>query len=349
MNSKTISVGDVLIGGGNPVSIQSMTNTKTKDIDGTISQILRLEEAGCEIIRMAITDDEDVAAITKIKNGVNIPIIADIQFSQRLALKSVVNGLDALRINPGNIGNEQKVKEIVEECKKADIPIRIGVNSGSISQDILDEYNGVNVDSLVQSALREISVLEKYGFYNTKVSIKSSSVPLNIEANKKFRELTDYPLHLGVTEAGSGTRGIVKSSLGIGTLLNMGIGDTIRVSLSEDPVEEIKIAKSILQSLELRSFGVEIVSCPTCARTEIDLIGLAKQIESATEKMKYNIKIAVMGCVVNGPGESKEADYGVTGGKGIGIIFKKGEIVKKVNEEDIVRELLNLIEEDHKN
>lgn len=344
---REIKVGNVGIGGDNVVSIQSMTNTVTSDIEATVAQILRLEEAGCEIIRFAVNDEDDAKAIPLIKDRISIPVIADIQFNYRLALLAAEHGVDALRINPGNIGDELRVKEVVEECKRAGIPIRIGVNSGSISQDLLDKYGGVNSDSLVYSAMNEIAVLEKYGFYDTKVSIKSSSVPLTIEANEKFRELTDYPLHLGVTEAGMGMRGIVKSSIGIGTLLSKGIGETIRVSLSDDPVEEIKAAKSILQSLELRAFGVEIVSCPTCARTEIDLINMVRELEEATEHMKLNVKIAVMGCVVNGPGESREADYGITGGKGVGLIFKKGEIVKKVPESELIGELLKIIKEDN--
>lgn len=341
--SKTIKVGDVLIGGNNPVTIQSMTNTQTSDVDATIKQIIGLEDAGCELIRAAINNKDDAEAINKIKSSINIPFIADIQFDYKLAILAAENGADCIRINPGNIGDKDKVKKVVNICKEKNIPIRIGVNSGSISQEIIDKYNGVNVDSLVASALEEIAILESEEFYNIKVSIKSSDVMTNIMANRKFREYSDYPLHLGVTEAGSKTMGTIKSSVGIGALLADRIGDTIRVSLSDDPLEEIPVAKGILQSVGLRSFDIEVISCPTCARTGVDLIQMVKELEDRRSEIKYNKKIAVMGCVVNGPGEAREADYGITGYDKEGIIFKDGKIIERLKEEDIIDRLIEII------
>ncbi len=341
--SKVITVGDVKIGGDNPITIQSMTNTKTKDFKGTIKQIKDLEEVGCELIRVAVSDYEDALALKKIKANITIPLIVDIQFDYKLALMAAKNGADCIRINPGNIGSELKVKEVVEACKFYNIPIRIGVNSGSISKKIIDKYAGVNKNSLVESALEEIETLEKNNFYNTKVSIKASDPRMNIDSNILFREKCDYPLHLGVTEAGGLLRGSIKSAIGIGSLLYMGIGDTIRVSLSDNPLEEIKVAKQILQSLNLRTFGVEIVSCPTCARTDIDLIQMVNELEDRIDEIKGNYKIAVMGCVVNGPGEAREADFGITGKNKEGIIFKKGKIIDRVSEEDLINRLIEII------
>ena len=343
MKSKEIQLGNVKIGGDNPITIQSMTNTKTKDHIATIKQIKELENSGCELIRVAVSDMEDAESLKKIKREITIPLIVDIQFDYKLALESAANGADCIRINPGNIGNKDKVKEVVESCKFHNIPIRVGVNSGSISRKIINQYNGVNENSLVESALEEINYLESLGFYNSKVSIKSSDVKTNIKANNLFRQKTDYPLHLGVTEAGGLLRGSVKSAIGIGSLLYNGIGDTIRVSLSDNPIEEIKVAKMILQSLGLRKFGVEIVSCPTCARTDIDLIPMVNELEDRLGEIKGNLKIAVMGCVVNGPGEAREADYGITGRTGEGIIFKNGKIIDKVQEDKLIDRLIEII------
>ena len=341
--SKVVRVGDVLIGGNNPVTIQSMTNTDTSNVEETVDQILKLESLGCEIIRSAVNSKKDAESITKIKSLINIPFIADIQFNHKLAIMAAENGADCIRINPGNIGSEDSVKQVVKSCKEHNIPIRIGVNSGSISQKLIDKYNGVNVDSLVASALDEIKILEKYGFDNIKVSIKSSDVITNINANRKFREHSDYPIHLGVTESGNLSRGTVKSSIGIGALLADNIGDTIRVSLSENPVEEIPIAKQILQAVGKRSFEVEIISCPTCSRTGINLIDMVNELESRKNEIKYNKKIAVMGCVVNGPGEAREADYGITGYDNQGAIFKDGKIILKVPEEQLIDKLIQII------
>lgn len=341
--TNTINVGGVKIGGGNPISIQSMTNTKTQDTKTTIDQILALESKGCELIRVAVSSEEDANALVKIKENINIPLIADIQFDYKLALLSAKNGADCIRINPGNIGSELKVKEVIDACSHYDIPIRIGVNSGSISHELLDKYKGVNEDSLVESALQEVKILEKYNFDKIKISIKASDVNMNINSNLKLRKLLPYPIHLGVTEAGGLLRGTVKSSIGIGTLLYMGVGDTIRVSLSDDPVEEIKVAKYILQSLGLRKFGVEIVSCPTCARTDIPLIKMVKDLEDRLGEIKGNKKIAVMGCVVNGPGEAREADYGITGMNGEGVIFKDGKVIDRVSEEHLIDRLIELV------
>lgn len=347
--TRKIKVGDVFVGGDSKVTIQSMTNTQTKDISSTTKQILCLEAAGCEIVRSAINDYKDARAIEKIKENISIPLVADIQFDYKLALWAADFGADCIRINPGNIGSEDKVKEVVGACKRKNIPIRIGVNSGSISQSLIDKHKGVNVDSLVDSALEEIKTLERLDFYNTKVSIKSSDVMTNILANRKFSKLSDYPIHLGVTESGSLSRGSVKSSIGIGSLLCDGIGDTIRVSLSTDPVEEIHIGKLILQSLGLRSFGVEIISCPTCARTGLDLISLVDELEERQKEIKSNVKIAVMGCVVNGPGEAREADYGITTLDDVGIIFKSGKIITRVEEDILIDKLIEIINSESEN
>ncbi len=347
--SRVVRVGKLLIGGDNPIVIQSMTNTITSDIEATVEQIKKLEQAGCQLVRMTINNEEAAKAIGEIKKRVNLPLCADIHFDYKLALLAIENGIDKLRINPGNIGSDENIKAVVEKAKEKNIPIRIGVNSGSIEKHILEKYGKPTADGMVESAMYHINLLEKNGFNDIVVSLKASNVKMMVEAYRKISKLVDYPLHLGVTEAGTAFQGTVKSAIGIGSLLVDGIGDTIRVSLTEDPVEEIKVAKEILKVLGLIEAGVEIVSCPTCGRTEIDLIGLAKKVEKEFENEKRKIKIAVMGCVVNGPGEAREADYGVAGGKGVGVLFKKGQIVKKVDESEILIELKKLIMEDEKN
>lgn len=347
--SRVVKVGNLLIGGGNPIVIQSMTNTTTSDVEATVNQIKKLEAAGCQMVRMTINNEEAAKAIGEIKKRVDVPLCADIHFDYKLALLAIENGIDKLRINPGNIGSDENIKAVVEKAKEKNIPIRIGVNSGSIEKHILEKYGKPTADGMVESAMYHINLLEKNGFNDIVVSLKASNVKMMVEAYRKISKLVDYPLHLGVTEAGTAFQGTVKSAIGIGTLLVDGIGDTIRVSLTEDPVEEIKVAKEILKVLGLIEAGVEIVSCPTCGRTEIDLIGLAKKVEKEFENENRKIKIAVMGCVVNGPGEAREADYGVAGGKGVGVLFKKGQIVKKVDESEILIELKKLIMEDEKN
>jgi len=342
--TKKIKVGELYVGGDAPITVQSMTNTVTQDIENTIRQMLELEKHGCDIIRVAINSDEDARAIKEIKKHIKMPIIGDIQFDYRLALSAVKYGIDGLRINPGNIGSEQKVKEIVKACNEANISIRVGVNSGSIKKEYLEKYNGVNENSIVESALEQVNLLESLNFNNIKISLKASSVPLTIESYKKMSEIVDYPLHLGVTEAGTPWRGTIKSSIGIGALLSMGIGDTIRVSLTSDPVEEVKVGKEILKSLDLRKEGLTLISCPTCGRTKINLIKLAEEVEKALEHIDKPITVAIMGCVVNGPGEAKEADIGIAGGVGEGLIFKKGQIIKKVEEEYLLEELLKEID-----
>ena len=347
--SRVVKVGNLLIGGGNPIVIQSMTNTTTSDVEATVNQIKKLEAAGCQMVRMTINNEEAAKAIGEIKKSVHVPLCADIHFDYKLALLAIENGIDKLRINPGNIGSDENIKAVVEKAKEKNIPIRIGVNSGSIEKHILEKYGKPTADGMVESAMYHINLLEKNGFNDIVVSLKASNVKMMVEAYRKISKLIDYPLHLGVTEAGTAFQGTVKSAIGIGALLVDGIGDTIRVSLTEDPVEEIKVAKEILKVLGLIEAGVEIVSCPTCGRTEIDLIGLAKKVEKEFENENRKIKIAVMGCVVNGPGEAREADYGVAGGKGVGVLFKKGQIVKKVDESEILIELKKLIMEDEKN
>ena len=326
-----------------------MTNTTTSDVEATVNQIKKLEAAGCQMVRMTINNEEAAKAIGEIKKRVDVPLCADIHFDYKLALLAIENGIDKLRINPGNIGSDENIKAVVEKAKEKNIPIRIGVNSGSIEKYILEKYGKPTADGMVESAMYHINLLEKNGFNDIVVSLKASNVKMMVEAYRKISKLVDYPLHLGVTEAGTAFQGTVKSAIGIGALLVDGIGDTIRVSLTEDPVEEIKVAKEILKVLGLIEAGVEIVSCPTCGRTEIDLIGLAKKVEKEFENENRKIKIAVMGCVVNGPGEAREADYGVAGGKGVGVLFKKGQIVKKVDESEILIELKKLIMEDEKN
>jgi (E)-4-hydroxy-3-methylbut-2-enyl-diphosphate synthase len=346
--TREIKVGNIKIGGNSNIVIQSMTNTNTANIKETIKQIKELEEAGCELVRVTVNTEEAAYAIKEIKKEINIPLVADIHFDYRLALLAIENGIDKLRINPGNIGGDGNIARVVEAAKEKNIPIRIGVNGGSLEKHILEKYGKPTPEALVESAMYHINLLEKFGFYDIVVSLKSSDVKTMVSAYRLISNQIDYPLHLGVTEAGTIFQGTIKSAIGIGSLLLDNIGDTIRVSLTANPVEEIKVAKEMLKILGYRNDGVEIVSCPTCGRTEIDLIGLAEKVEEEFKKYKENIKIAVMGCVVNGPGEAKEADYGVAGGKGVGVIFKKGKIVKKVDEKDILEELRKIIEEDLK-
>ena len=342
--TRVISMGNVKIGGDNPVVIQSMTNTDTKDVEKTLIQMRELATAGCEIIRVAVPDMEAAKAIKKIKKEIDVPIIADIHFDYKLAIESIKSGVDGLRLNPGNIGSSENVKKVVEVAKERNVPVRIGVNSGCISKELLAKY-GVSAKSMVESALEHVKILEDLGYYEIKISVKASSVPLTLESYRLLSSLTDYPLHLGVTEAGTEFAGTIKSSVGIGTLLAEGIGDTIRVSLTANPVREVMVAKEILKSLGLRK-GLDVISCPTCGRTEIDLIAIAKEVEKRLEKYsEKDISVAVMGCVVNGPGEAKEADFGIAGGHGVGLVFKKGKILKKVKEENLVDSLMEVIEE----
>ncbi|WP_040552661.1 flavodoxin-dependent (E)-4-hydroxy-3-methylbut-2-enyl-diphosphate synthase [Peptoniphilus indolicus] len=342
--TKQIMIGNIPVGGDAPITVQSMTNTKTKDVQSTVAQILQLENAGCDIIRFAVNDRDDAEAIQKIKKSIHIPVVVDIQFDHRLAIMSAEMGADCIRINPGNIGEKNKVKEVVEVCKHYGLPIRIGVNSGSIHKDLLSEMGGVNANSIVQSAMREIEVLEDLNFFDIKVSLKASNVNLSIDSYSEFSKICDYPLHLGITEAGPAFQGAVKSAVGIGYLLREGIGDTIRVSLTSDPVEEIKVGREILKSLNLLTDGIEIISCPTCARTNIDLLSLVGKAEKKLSPIKKNLKIALMGCAVNGPGEAREADIGIAGGIGEAILFKKGVILKKISEENLLDELVKEIE-----
>ena len=342
--TKVIKIGQKKIGGNNPVLVQSMCNTDTRDIRATVKQIKLLEKAGCEIIRVAVLDMKAAKAIKKIKQQINIPLVADIHFDHLLALEAIKQGVDKIRINPGNIGSKENLRKVVEACKKKRIPIRVGVNSGSLEQSILKKYKmRVTPKGLVESALKNIRILEKMNFKDIVISIKSTNVSHMIEAYQMLARKVKYPLHLGVTEAGPPSVGIIKSSVGIGTLLAEGIGDTIRVSLTGDTSEEVRVAWEILKSLKLRKRGREIISCPTCGRTQINLIKLANQVEKATEDIKKPITIAVMGCAVNGPGEAREADIGVAGGKNIGIIFRKGKIIKTVKEKDILKSLLKEI------
>lgn len=338
--SRKVKVGNVYIGGDAPVSIQSMTNSKTKDVEATLKQINELYNAGCQIIRCAVLDMEDAEKLKEITERSPIPVVADIHFDYRLALKAIENGVSALRINPGNIGSIDRIKAVAEKCNEKNIPIRIGVNSGSLEKDILEKHGRVNAEGLVESALRHVKILEDLNFYDIVISIKSSNVPMMIECYRLVAQKCDYPFHLGVTEAGTVQMGTIKSSVGIGTLLAEGIGDTIRVSLTSNPIEEIKVAKEILRSLGLRKGGVEFVSCPTCGRTQINLIKIAEEVEKRLAECNKDIKVAVMGCVVNGPGEARESDIGIAGGRGEGIIFKKGEIIRKVKEEELIDVLM---------
>lgn len=342
--TREVKVKDITIGGTSEVIIQSMTNTDTRDVEKTLDQINKLVSEGCQMVRCAVPDMEACEALKEITRKSPVPIVADIHFDYRLALKAIDNGVAKLRINPGNIGSIDRVKEVVEKAKANGIPIRIGVNSGSLEKDILERDGRPTAKGLVESALRHVKILEDLNFYDMVISIKSSDVPMMIEAYRLMSEKCNYPLHLGVTESGTKFKGTIKSSIGIGTLLAEGIGNTIRVSLTSDPVEEISVAKEILKALGYRKEGIEFVSCPTCGRTEINLIKIAEEVENRLKGLNKNIKVAVMGCVVNGPGEAREADIGIAGGKGVGIIFKKGEIIKKVKEEDLVEELIKEIE-----
>ncbi len=334
-NSTKIMVGKVEIGGGAPISVQSMANTDTRNVDETVKQILRLEKAGCELVRVAVIDEEAACSLKTIKQRINIPLIADIHFNYRLALSAVQNGVDGLRLNPGNISSREKVREVVAAAKYNGIPIRIGVNAGSIHQSLLEKYGSIVPEALVESALKHISILEELDFHNMKISLKASRIPLMLDAYRLISPKIIYPLHIGVTEAGTIKGGTIKSAVGIGALLAEGIGDTIRVSLTGDPVQEVHVGFAILNSLDLRKKGIEIISCPTCGRCQINLATLAEKIEAEFAFVEKPLKIAVMGCVVNGPGEAKEADIGIAGGKGQGILFKKGKIVATLPEEKL--------------
>ena len=343
--TRQILVGGVPVGGGAPVTIQSMTNTRTEDVTATVNQILRLEEAGCQIIRVAVPDMAAAKAVGAIKARIHIPLVVDIHFDYKLALACVEEGCDAVRINPGNIGGEDRVKAVAEACKARNLPIRIGVNGGSLEKPLLAKYGGVTPEALVESAFGHIALLEQYDFHDICVSLKSSSVVTTMAAYKLMSEKSDYPLHLGVTETGTTRMGTIKSAIGIGGLLALGIGDTLRVSLSADPVEEVYAAKDILKALGMAANEPNLVSCPTCGRTRIDLIGLAHQVEDRLKEVHKPITVAVMGCVVNGPGEAAAADVGIAGGQGEGLLFRKGEIVKKVPQEQLVDELFTLIDQ----
>ena len=344
-HTKVIKIGDRVIGGGNPILIQSMTNTKTEDVEATVAQILRLEEAGCEIVRCTVPTMEAALALKEIKKQIHIPLVADIHFDYRMAIAAMENGADKIRINPGNIGSIERIKAVVDVAKERNIPIRIGVNSGSLEKELVEKYNGVTAEGLVESALDKVRIVEELGYDNLVVSIKSSDVMMCAKAHELIAAKCKYPLHVGITESGTVFSGNIKSSVGLGIILSQGIGDTIRVSLTGDPVEEIKTAKLVLKTLGLRKGGIEVVSCPTCGRTQIDLIGLANDVETLVAGIPLDIKVAVMGCVVNGPGEAKEADIGIAGGKGEGLLIKKGEIIKKLPEDQLLaalkEELLN--------
>jgi (E)-4-hydroxy-3-methylbut-2-enyl-diphosphate synthase len=342
--TRQISIGPVKVGGDAPISVQSMTKTDTRDIRRTVHQIRRLEEAGCEIIRVAIVDEEAARAITEIKKRIRIPLIADIHFHSRLALIAMESGADGLRINPGNIGGRDRLKPIVTEARNRSIPIRIGVNAGSLEKDLLKRFGGATPEAMVSSALRTIEWMEDLGFHLIKVSLKASDALRTVEAYRLFSKKSDYPLHLGVTEAGKGSGAIVKSSIGIGLLLSEGIGDTLRVSLTGDPVEEVRVGYEMLRALNIRKRGIEIISCPTCGRCEVDLTHLVEKVERGVKKIATPLTVAIMGCVVNGPGEAKEADIGIAGGKGVGVFFRKGKVIRKLREKDFVLVLLNEIQ-----
>lgn len=342
--TKKIQVGNIYVGGDAPIAVQSMCNTDTRNVEASLSQIRALRTAGCDIVRLAVPDMAAAEALADITRGVDMPMVADIHFDHRLALKSIENGIAKLRINPGNIGSRERVEIVAKACQDKGIPIRIGVNSGSLEKDILEKHGGPVPEALVESALRHVAILDEVKFHEVIISIKSSNVLRTIEAYRLLSRQTDLPLHIGVTEAGTLWRGTIKSAVGIGTLLAEGIGDTLRVSLTGDPVEEIKVGREILKSVGHLKEGIEFVSCPTCGRTEIDLIGIATEVEKRLEGMDKEIKVAVMGCVVNGPGEAKDADIGIAGGKGVGLIFKKGLIVRRVKEEELVEALMAEIE-----
>ncbi|MCM1088615.1 MAG: flavodoxin-dependent (E)-4-hydroxy-3-methylbut-2-enyl-diphosphate synthase [Muribaculaceae bacterium] len=340
--TKVVKIGDKVIGGGNPILIQSMTNTKTEDVEASVEQILRLERAGCEIIRMTVPTIEAAQAIGEIKKQISIPLVADIHFDYRMAIAAIENGADKIRINPGNIGSRDKVAAVVAAAKERNIPIRVGVNSGSLEKELLEKYHGVTAEGIVESALEKVGMIESLGYDNLVISIKSSDVLMCVKAHEILAGKTNYPLHVGITESGTVQSGNIKSAIGLGIILYQGIGDTIRVSLTGDPVEEIKSAKQILRTLGLRKGGIEVVSCPTCGRTRIDLIGLANQVEEMVADIPLDLKVAVMGCAVNGPGEAREADIGIAGGEKEGLLIKHGEVIRKVPE----KELLNTLREE---
>lgn len=348
--TREVRVGDVKIGGNNPISVQSMTNTDTRDVEKTVAQIKRLEEVGCDIVRVAVVDMDAAKSISKIKEQVNIPIIADIHFDYRLALEAIEQGIDGIRINPGNIGSIERVRAVVEKCKERDLKIRIGVNGGSLEKELLKKYGSPTPEALVESAMGHIKILEDLDFHNIVISLKSSNIYTAVEAYELMSQKVDYPLHIGITEAGGVRAGTIKSSIGIGSLLLKGIGDTMRISLTGDPVEEVKVGKDILRSLNLLNDKIKIVSCPTCGRCNINLIEIANEVEEKIQDLNKNMTVAIMGCVVNGPGEAREADIGIAGGNGQGILFKKGEIVKKVAGDKLVQTLMEEIEnfEDNK-
>ena len=339
MKTKTVKIGSKVIGGGNPILIQSMTNTKTEDIAATVAQINKLAAAGCDIIRCAVPTMEAAEALTEIKKQVEIPVVADIHFDYRLAIAAIEHGADKIRINPGNIGSRERVQAVVDAAKERQIPIRVGVNSGSLEKDLVEQYHGVTAEGIVESALDKVKMIEDMGYDNLVISIKSSDVIMCVKAHELIAEKTDHPLHVGITEAGTIISGNIKSAIGLGLILHQGIGDTIRVSLTGDPLEEIKSAKLILKTLGLRKGGIEVVSCPTCGRTRIDLIGLANQVENMVADIPLDIKVAVMGCVVNGPGEAKEADLGIAGGCGEGLLIRKGEVIRKLPEDELLSAL----------
>jgi (E)-4-hydroxy-3-methylbut-2-enyl-diphosphate synthase len=343
-NTKEAHIGDRVIGGGNPILIQSMTNTKTENVAETVEQIHRLTEAGCDIIRCAVPTMEAAEALGKIKSQITIPLVADIHFDYRLAIAAIEHGADKIRINPGNIGSHERVRAVVDAAKERNIPIRVGVNSGSLEKELVEKYHGVTAEGIVESALDKVHLIEDMGYDNLVISIKSSDVMMCVHAHELIAEQTDYPLHVGITEAGTLISGNIKSSIGLGLILSRGIGDTIRVSLTGDPLEEIKSAKLILRTLGIRKGGIEVVSCPTCGRTQIDLISLANRVETLVAGYPLNIKVAVMGCVVNGPGEAKEADLGVCGGKGVGLLLRHGEVIKKVPEDELLPALREELE-----
>lgn len=337
--TKEVRIGGRVIGGGNPILIQSMCNTKTEDVKGTVEQILELERAGCEIIRVAVPSMEAAEALEQIKKEIHIPLVADIHFDYRLAVAAMDHGADKIRINPGNIGSSERVKAVVKKARERRIPIRVGVNSGSLEKELVEKYGGVTADGIVESALMKVRMIEDMDYDNLVISIKSSDVMMCVRAHELIARECIYPLHVGITEAGTLLAGNIKSSIGLGLILSQGIGDTIRVSLTGDPVEEIRTARLILKTLGLKKGGIEVVSCPTCGRTKIDLIGLANQVEKMVEDIPLDIKVAVMGCVVNGPGEAKEADIGIAGGIGEGLLIKKGEVVRKVREDQLLETL----------
>lgn len=335
-NTKQVNIGGRVIGGGNPIAIQSMTNTKTEDVAATAAQINALSKAGCDIIRCAVPTREAAAALSEIKKQIDIPLVADIHFDYKLAIAAMENGADKIRINPGNIGSVDRIRSVVDCAKERNVPIRVGVNSGSLEEDLVEKYRGVTAEALVESALDKAHLIEDMGYDNLVISIKSADVMMCVHAHELIADKTDHPLHVGITESGTIISGNIKSALGLGIILNQGIGDTIRVSLTGDPLEEVKSAKIILRTLGLRKGGIEVVSCPTCGRTKIDLIGLANKVENMVADIPLDLKVAVMGCIVNGPGEAKEADIGIAGGKGEGILIKKGQVIKKVPEDELL-------------